>query len=68
MIHKFISFPWGRLVCLLMILICSSGALLEENLPASILGVGFLFAFVALLGIAVFRRLREHPRPPMEGS
>jgi hypothetical protein len=59
MIKKFISFPWGRLVCLWMIFYCTIMSLDGENLPASILAVGFLFAFIALYWIAVVRGIKE---------
>lgn len=58
MLSKILTFPWGRLVCLWMIFYCTIMSLDGENLPASILAVGFLFAFVALYGIAVFRGIK----------
>jgi hypothetical protein len=42
-----------------MIFYCTIMSLDGENLPASILAVGFLFAFIALYWIAVVRGIKE---------
>jgi hypothetical protein len=62
MLRKFLSFPWGRLVCLWATLNCTFMALdrlSTSSIAAAILAVGFLFAFVALYWIAVVRGIKE---------
>jgi hypothetical protein len=61
MLSKILTFPWGRLLCMCATFISTMVALdgpSTRSIAAAIVAVGFIFAFVALYGIAVFRGIK----------